>query len=361
MIRVLIVDDSAFMRKALSMMLEDDPEVQVIDTARDGQEALEKVQQLRPDVVTMDVEMPRMDGITALRHIMQTHPCPVLMISSLTKEGAQSTVEALQAGAVDFIPKQSSFVSLEITKIKEELLAKVKSIARSRSRLFHRGAGSPTRTAPARPVPEVRVPGAQLIVIGVSTGGPFALQKLIPALPADLPVPVAVVQHMPPHFTRSLAERLDTLSPLHIVEAEHGMRLEPGTVMIAPGGRHLVFRPSALGITVATPEEPAETLHRPSVDVMFSSAQEAFRGRLLAVVMTGMGKDGLIGAGRIKQSGGRVLVQDEETCVVYGMPKAVAEAGLADAVLPLEQLAAAITSAVARPTRPTERVRTTMF
>lgn len=363
MIRVLVVDDSAFMRKAISMMLEEDAEVRVVDTARDGLEAIEKVKQLRPDLVTMDIEMPRMDGITALKHIMKEHPVPVMMISSLTQQGAKATIEAMHAGAVDFIPKQMSYVSLEISKIKEELLAKVKTIARSRSRLFRRhepiSRGGTTPTAPPTAAPNVpaqasaqapplRFHGARLVAIGVSTGGPFALQKVIPALPADFALPVVVVQHMPPHFTRSLAERLNAMSALRVVEAEPSMRVEPGTVLIAPGGRHLTFRASKLGVIVATPEEPSNLLHRPSVDVMFDAACKAYGGKVLATVMTGMGKDGLQGAKHIKQFGGKVLAQNEATCVVYGMPKAVVEAGITDAVLPLEELASALTKAVGR-------------
>ncbi len=357
MINVLVVDDSAFMRKALSMMLESDPEIKVVDTARDGLDALEKVERLQPDVVTLDVEMPRMDGITALKRIMRDFPRPVLMVSSLTKEGAETTIEALQAGAVDFIPKQFSYVSLEITKIQEDLVAKVKTIARSRSRLFRRSAAG---TTPAAAAP-VRTPAtaglgasdARLIAIGISTGGPFALQHVVPALPAELPVPVVIVQHMPPHFTRSLADRLNTLSPLRVVEAEAGMRLEAGTVFIAPGGLHLTFRQGPGGsVLLATPTEPATTLHRPSVDVMFTSANETFSGRVLAAVMTGMGRDGLEGARLIKRSGGRLLAQDADSCVVYGMPRAVVEAGLADAVLPLDEIAPALVQAVARSSSP---------
>lgn len=344
MISVLIVDDSAFMRKALSMMLEGDPDIRIVGTARDGKEALDLVRTLQPDVVTMDVEMPRMDGLTALKALMETSPRPVIMISSLTREGADATLQALEAGAVDFIPKQMSFVSLEITKIKDELVQKVKNAARARFRLLR-----PARPAPlAAPAPTrlpFRAGNVRAVVIGVSTGGPFALQRVIPRLPADFPVPVLVVQHMPPHFTRSLADRLNDLSPLRVKEAETGDLAVPGTVLIAPGGRHLLLRPSPLGPTVATPEMP-ETLHRPSVDVMFESANDAFRGHVLAVVMTGMGRDGREGARAIRASGGKILTQDEESCVVYGMPKSVVEAGLSDAVLPLDGIAPALTSAV---------------
>ncbi|SHL01148.1 protein-glutamate methylesterase/protein-glutamine glutaminase [Rhodothermus profundi] len=334
MIRVLIVDDSAFMRKALSIMLEGDPEIQVVGTARDGIEAIEKVHALNPDIVTLDIEMPRMDGLTALRRIMREHPVPVIMVSSLTQEGAQATIEALEAGAVDFIPKQHSYVSIEISRIRAELLEKIKTIARTRPLLTRRRAAA----APPEALPTLRFREARAIAIGVSTGGPRALQQVIPTLPADLPVPVLIVQHMPPHFTRSLAERLNSLSALTVVEAEEGMPLQAGHVFLAPGGRHLVLT-GRNGQTplIRTPVEPV-TLHRPSVDVMFQSVCQTFDGKVLAVVMTGMGRDGLEGARLIKQRGGKVITQDEASCVVYGMPRAVNEAGLSDAVLPLEQI-----------------------
>ena len=345
MITVLVVDDSAFMRKAISMMLERDPEVRVVDTARDGQQALDKIQSLQPDVVTMDIEMPRMDGITALKRIMKEMPRPVLMISSLTKEGADATVKAMEAGAVGFIPKQHSRVSLEITKIENELAEKVKAAAQSNVRALQRSRGQSTTSTSRESFAFLR---ARLIAIGVSTGGPFALQQVIPELPADLPVPVAIVQHMPPRFTRSLAERLDTLSPLRVVEAEPGMPVEAGTVLIAPGGQHMTFRTAARAPIVRISDEPADTLHRPSVDVMFRSASEVF-GRVLGVVMTGMGKDGLDGAQAIKNGGGKIVTQDEDTSVVYGMPRAVANAGLTDLVLPMERIAPTLAEAVGSP------------
>lgn len=346
MISVLVVDDSAFMRKALSMMLEKDPEVEVLDTARDGEEAIRKVRALQPDVVTMDVEMPRMDGITAVRKIMEAHPLPILMVSSLTKDGAQTTMDALSAGAVDVVAKTSSFVSLDITSIEADLLEKVKSVATSRyfNRRTVRRRRRRQRTAGTAPT--VRARSARLLVIGVSTGGPQALQQVIPKLPADFPLPVAVVQHMPPHFTRSLANRLDGLSPLEVREAEDGLTLEAGRVVIAEGGSHLVFRRRAPYPLVRTPVAPTDTLHRPSVDVMFSSAHALFGGDVLAVVMTGMGKDGLEGARLLKRSGAPVIAQDEATSVVYGMPRAVVEADLADAVVPLPSIAETIITSV---------------
>ncbi len=344
MIRVLVVDDSAFMRKALSMMLERDAEVRVIDTARDGQQALDKIAEHDPDVVTMDIEMPRMDGLTALRRIMDETPRPVLMVSSLTRDGAEATVKAMEAGAVGFLPKQRSRVSLKITEIEDDLVQRIKSAARSNTRVLQRRFGALAKRCNDGEAFVFR--HAQLIAIGVSTGGPFALQRVIPTLPADLPVPVAIVQHMPPHFTRSLANRLDANSALDVVEAEDGMPLEAGTVAIAPGGHHMVFRSGAQATIVKTPEEPEDTLHRPSVDVMMTSASEHFNGRVLGLIMTGMGKDGLNGAAAIKERGGRIMAQDEESSVVYGMPRAVAEAGVTDCVLPMEKLGPALSKAV---------------
>ncbi len=337
------------MRKALSMMLERDPEVRVIDTARDGQQALDKIEEHDPDVVTMDIEMPRMDGLTALRRIMDETPRPVLMVSSLTRDGAEATVEAMEAGAVGFLPKQRSRVSLKITKIEDDLIQRIKSAARSNTRVFQSrrrtsGAGGAKHYSDDDTSFAFR--RAQLIAIGVSTGGPFALQRVIPALPADLPVPVAIVQHMPAHFTRSLAKRLDANSALHVVEAEDGMALEAGMVAIAPGDYHMTFRSGARSTIVKTPEEPSGTLHRPSVNVMMTSASEHYDGRVLGVIMTGMGKDGLEGATAIKDRGGRIMAQDEASCVVYGMPRAVAEAGVADCVLPMDKLSSALARAV---------------
>lgn len=354
MIRVLVVDDSAFMRKAISMMLERAPDVTVVDTATNGAEGVEKACRLRPDITTMDVEMPKMNGITAVRQIMKEVPHPILMVSSLTAEGAETTVEALRAGAVDFIPKQHSRVSLQITKIQERLIEKVRSLANSPSRLFRKEASSgtpaphpatPSKGAARRVVRPAHPP--KLIVIGISTGGPFALQRVVPALPAALPVPVAIVQHMPPHFTRSLADRLNTQSPLHVAEAIDGQRIEAGHVVIAAGGRHLTFERRTAGLVVRTPTQPDTYPHCPSVDVMFGSACDIHGAGVLAVVMTGMGKDGLQGAQQIRAQGGTVFTQDEASCVVYGMPHAVAEAGLADAILTLEDIPETLERAVA--------------
>jgi two-component system chemotaxis response regulator CheB len=354
MIRALVVDDSAFMRKAISMMLERDADITVVDTARNGAEGVEKACALTPDVITMDVEMPKMNGITAVRKIMKTAPCPILMVSSLTAKGAETTVEALRAGAADFIPKQDSHVSLQITDIQDQLIKKVHSLTESRARLFRKESRPTRRSTQRRSQGSARssAPPDQppkLIAIGVSTGGPFALQHVIPELSAALPVPVVVVQHMPPHFTRSLADRLDALSPLQVAEATDGMDVEPGRVIVAAGGRHLTFKKRSGTVVARTPAPTDTQSHCPSVDVMLRSACEVYDGEVLALIMTGMGKDGLRGARAIHEAGGTIFAQDEASCVVYGMPRAVAEAGLTDSVLPLDEIPAALARAAGTP------------
>ena len=342
MTRVLVVDDSAFMRKAISMMLERHPDIEVVDLARDGHEALEMVEDYQPDVVTMDVEMPRMNGLEALRHIMDSDPRPVLMISSVTQEGAAPTVKAMEAGAIGFIPKERSNVSLDITNIESELTEKVLAAAQCDVQAAYRR----TRRRSRPSAGALSGLDVDLVAIGVSTGGPFALQQVIPTLPADFPVPITIVQHMPPHFTRSLSERLNTKSDLQVQEATDGMAIQSGMAVVAPGGHHLAFQGSARYPRVTTPQSPDDTLHRPSVNVMLESATKHFDGRVLAVIMTGMGKDGLDGARHLKKQGGVVLSQDEETSVVYGMPRAVANAKLSDRVLPLEDIGPALVDAL---------------
>ncbi len=361
-IKVVVVDDSAFMRKSLTIMLESDPQIKVVAVARDGKEGIEKIRECHPDLVTMDIEMPVMDGLTALGIIMKEMPLPVLMVSSLTTDGAKSTLDALNLGAVDFIPKELSFVSLDIVKIKEELISKVKQIVQSRSLQFRmqrvsaasrgvlqsaaggKGAGAASLPAAKGAWPVKK--GLRGVVLGISTGGPFALLQIIPKLPKDFPLGIAIVQHMPPRFTRSMAERLDGLSQVRVKEAEDGDRMEPGLVLVAPGGEHMSFRANGTSVKVKISGEPLNTLYKPCADVMMTSAVEAFNGPLLGVIMTGMGKDGLEGLKLIKQKGGYVLAQNEETCVVYGMPKAAVDAGVADLVLPLEDIPQAITRLV---------------
>ncbi|MEW6719909.1 MAG: chemotaxis response regulator protein-glutamate methylesterase [Thermodesulfobacteriota bacterium] len=351
-IRVLIVDDSAFMRNALGKMLSADPEIEVAGTARDGVEALEKIAQLKPDLVTMDIEMPRMDGIEALRRIMATQPLPVIMVSSLTVEGAKATLEALDIGAVDFLSKNLADLSLNILQVREALLEKVKQIGRKRAR-------QTIRTARAIQPPAVPPPPAEgrqeyrkerriaVVAIGTSTGGPKALQEVIPKLPKEFPVPVVVVQHMPPAFTAAFAERLNELSRVRVKEAEEGEVLKPGVVLVAPGRGHLSVRRGRVGECYVTVDENRpDLIYRPSADVMLLSVAEIFPGRALGVILTGMGNDGEKGMLAIKASGGRTIAQNEETCVVYGMPRASVDARAVDRVVPLCEVAGEIVNAV---------------
>lgn len=340
-VRVLVVDDSAFMRVTLTKLLSEDPELQVVGTARDGIDALAKVETLRPDVITLDVEMPRMDGLEFLRQLMATHPIPVVMLSSLTQEGADTTVEALALGAVDFAGKPQRMTTLH--QISDDLVAKVKRAARARVVPVT----TPRRAVIAEPGP-TSVPPARagakgiwqnVLVIGSSTGGPRALRQVLSGLPADLAVPVLVVQHMPPGFTRSLAANLDQCSPLQVREAAAGDVLERGVALVAPGGYHMI--PTREGV-IRLDQGPTVNGVRPSVDVTLLGTVAVYGGRVLAVVLTGMGHDGLDGAMALKRAGGVVLAEHESTCVVYGMPRSIVEAGLADEVAPIDQMADAI-------------------
>ena len=350
MVKVLIVDDSAFMRNALSNMLSSDPEIKIVGTARDGLEAIDKVGSLNPDIVTMDVEMPRMDGITALKHIMESNPLPVIMVSSITTEGAKVTLDALDMGAVDFIPKNLSELSVNIMKLKEVLIDKIKHIARKgivKKRVrpaVSRAAIEIPKVMPARALGERRI---GIVAIGTSTGGPKALQEIIPKLPKDFPLPIVIAQHMPPNFTGPFAERLNQLSQIAVKEAEEGESLKPGTALVAPGGGHMrVARKRGIDTVVSISENKEDFIYRPSVDALMSSVAECFPGRALGVILTGMGNDGLHGLTAMKKTGGRIFAQNEETCVVYGMPKAVVEAGIADKVLSLEEIAGEIINSV---------------
>jgi len=361
-IRLLVVDDSAFMRKALTMMLESDPSIKVIGTARDGQEGVEKVRLLKPDLVTLDIEMPRMDGLTALREIMDKTPVPVMMVSSISTEGAQATLDALELGAVDFIPKQMSYVSLDIVKIQADLIAKIKNIARRRHHLMARfrqrrfariGQGQTSSAPPATSTMVSYQPGkpvrkhshnVSIIAIGTSTGGPPALQAVVPRLPRNLPVGVIVAQHMPPAFTKSLSERLNGMSQVTVREAADGDKIEPGLVLVAPGGRHLTVRKRGSVSYAVVSDEPSDTLYKPCVDVMMNSVAKEHGRSSLSVIMTGMGNNGVVGIKSVKQHGGVVIAQDEASCIVYGMPRAIIEAKLADHVTSLDNIAGEIVS-----------------
>lgn len=350
-IRVLIVDDSPFMRKAIERMLDATEDIQVVGTARDGLDALEKIPLLKPDIVTLDVEMPRMDGLTCLKRIMADHPLPVLMVSSLTQEGAQATLDALALGALDFIPKESSMASGSILQIQQDLQEKVRKLARSPRfrKPSIKPAPAPSRPIFAAPAPVHGLgrtaavlagnPIAELFAIGCSTGGPKALQDLLPAIPKTLPVPCLIVQHMPASFTKPFAERLNSICQVEVKEAENGETARPGTVYIAPGGIHLNYRQrGAQGILELNPE-PVSSLHRPSVDVMFQSIAQECGKQVLAMILTGMGSDGAKGMEMLKAKGAHTLAEAEESCIVYGMPKAAFERGCVDQVAPLQDLA----------------------
>ena len=336
-VRVLVVDDSAYVRKVVSQMLGRSPFVEVVGTARDGEEALGLVQELRPDVVTSDLNMPVMDGVSFVRAQMARRPIPIIIISIAAESGEQ-VLAALDAGAIDFVQKPTALATERLMDMADELIDKVKAAARSPRR-------SIAARAPQPPQPAVRRAARgpiDVVVIGISTGGPQGLKVLVPQLPADCPVPVAMVMHMPLGYTEMYAQKLNELSPLRVIEAGDGEVVEAGTVFLAPAGRHLTFRKDGGRVITHLDVRPLDTLHRPAVDVLFHSAAEVYGARVLGVVMTGMGNDGQEGAAWIKARGGCILTEAEESCVVYGMPRSVVEAGLSDASIPLERLAEAI-------------------
>jgi two-component system chemotaxis response regulator CheB len=339
---VLIVDDSAFVRRALQRMLEHVPDMEVVGTAGDGLEGIEQVKTLKPDVVTLDIKMPRMSGLEALRHIMAERPVPVLLLSSLTQEGADITLRGLELGAMDFVDKSNAQGSMGLGSLTEELIAKIRALAGvSHARLTpHR----PTEDAiPAEPAPHPR--RVEAVAIGTSTGGPTALQAIIPRLPENLRAPILVVQHMPIGFTRSLAERLNARSLVSVHEAEDGEVVIPGKVYIAPAGRHMKVKRRGT-VRVYLDEEPRSALHRPSVDALMSAVAHAYGPRAMGVVLTGMGSDGVEGLKAIRSAGGVTLAESEESCVIYGMPKAAVEAKVVDRTIPLGRMADEILQAV---------------
>lgn len=336
-IRVLVVDDSAYIRKVVKEMLMRSPAIEVVGTARDGDEALELVEQLRPDVVTCDLIMPGTDGVEFIQRQMALRPVPIVIVS-IAAESSERVLSGLDAGAIDFLQKPTALATDKMFDIAEELIAKVTAAAAAPlARL---------REMPTEPAVEATSSFQNrfgIVVIGVSTGGPQALKSVINRLPADFPVPVAIVLHMPIGYTDAYAKRLDGTSALTVVEAREGEDVRPGVVLIAPSGRHLAFFRDTNGAVRARLDvRPLDTPHRPSVDVLFQSAAEIYGERVLGVVMTGMGADGREGAAWIKARGGVVLTEAEETCVVYGMPRSVVEAGLSDEAVPLDRLTAAI-------------------
>jgi two-component system, chemotaxis family, protein-glutamate methylesterase/glutaminase len=360
-IRVLIVDDSGFMRRAIAKMLASAEDIMVVGAASTGEQALELERELRPDVVTMDVEMPGMGGLEAARAIIARRGPPVIMISSLTRDGAETTLRALEIGAVDFIPKPDS-ASVDIIRVKDDLIEKVRlfgnrfALRRAlTSRLVPPPAAAAARaSAPVAPAPAgvvpLRTPVAatpaarragpfECVAIGTSTGGPLALATVLPKLPAAFPLPILIVQHMPPGFTKALADRLNAASAITVVEGQNGMRLERGTAIIAPAGQQLTLRRSGSNVEVRLDADVKKSLHVPSVDVLAAAVGEIFGAASLGVILTGMGHDGVDGMAVIKKNGGYVIGQDEASAVVYGMPRAAAVAGLVDRVVSLGDVA----------------------
>ncbi|NGQ94027.1 chemotaxis response regulator protein-glutamate methylesterase [Brevibacillus sp. SYP-B805] len=353
-IRVLVVDDSAFMRKVISDILNGDPAIEVIDRAKNGLECIEKAKELNPDVITLDIEMPFMNGLEALEQLMRENPLPVVMLSSLTKEGADATIRALELGAFDFVTKPSGPISLDIHKVADGIREKVKEAAQTKGkqRKLQMPPLKKEGTLPQKPIPAARPPstsgGAQavggkeqkLVAVGTSTGGPKALQTVLTALPAGFDAPIVIVQHMPPGFTKSLAQRLDALCAIRVVEAEDGQPIEAGTAYIAPGGYHLEVRQAGDRLKVHLHQEEPRGGHRPSVDVLFESVCRLTNLRKWAIIMTGMGNDGTKGLKKMKDCDQVTsIVEDESSCVVFGMPRAAIQAGLADHVVPLEKIA----------------------
>jgi two-component system chemotaxis response regulator CheB len=345
-VRVLVVDDSSFMRLALTRIIQSDPGLQVVGCAQDGQQALDMTAQLDPDVITMDVAMPRMNGLEALRILMANAPRPVIMVSSLTQEGAQMTLDALDCGAFDYIPKNLGARALDVSHIRRDLVGKVKAAVTSRGRTR---CARPSVKAGLRQETVIRdaFVTPSVICIGSSTGGPRALQHILPALPADLPVGIVIVQHMPQGFTRPFAERLNALCRIHVKEADDDDSVDPGTVLIAPAGWHLtLYRRTQLRYAVRLTKTPGDLLHIPSVDVLMRSAAEVVRDRAMGVILTGMGNDGSAGMKAIRAAGGYTIAQDEETSAVYGMPRACAEAGSVQKLLPLPEIPDEMVAAV---------------
>ncbi|HEY4247711.1 MAG TPA: chemotaxis response regulator protein-glutamate methylesterase [Lacunisphaera sp.] len=338
-VRTLILDDSAFARKVIREILSSHPLVEVVGAARDGEEGLEMAATLNPDIIICDLHMPNVDGVAFVRKQMEMRPVPILILSSASEDAAE-VIDALNAGALDVIRKPSALATDDLRNVRDELIAHIKMAVNAPVENLAR-----TLTSKPEPSSAPHASKFQVVVIGISTGGPQALRHLIPRLPRDFPVPVAIVLHMPVGYTAIYAEKLNELCPLEVKEAQDGDLLQAGRVLIAPAGRHLNFRRTAAGNVVAhLTMQPLEKIHRPSADVLFKSVAEIFRQGVLAVVMTGMGDDGKEGSAWVKAQGGTVITEAEKSCVIYGMPRSVDEAGLSDASITLDDMAQAITS-----------------
>ena len=332
-IKVLVVDDSALMRQFIGDILRSDPRIEVVGTARDGKDCLAQIKTLKPDIVTMDVEMPVMNGLEALEEIMKTTPMPVIMVSSMTQEGAETTFRALALGCVDFIGKPSGTISLNIRDVGQELIEKV--VAASTAKVVRPSSGprASGRTATSQaPTTTGRI---DIVAIASSTGGPMALSDLMPKLPKNFPVPIVITQHMPKEFTSSFAKRLNDSSQIEVVEGFDGLSLKPGRAVIAPGGSHLLIKRRTGAAVCALSDAPPVLSVKPAANIMFESVAEQYGGNVLCVILTGMGRDGTDGAITLKKRGAYVIAESQKTCVVYGMPKAAIDAKVVDEVLPL--------------------------
>lgn len=361
------MDDSAFMRKVISDFFKDHPTIEVIGTARNGKEAIKKIEELKPDVVTMDVEMPELNGIETLKRIMESTPVPVVMLSSFTENGAHQTMLAMEYGAVDFVTKPGGSISLDLHKVKDELIRKVELALKipieklkkhgsainpsvkmlqhdSTIHLKEKEMMTETKTTTKFQNKNWNKASDKIVLIGTSTGGPRALQHVITKFPASIPAPILIVQHMPPGFTKSLAERLNHISKIRVKEAEHGDVLESGTAYIAPGGFHMKMKKNSQHYEIALDDkEPPRAGHRPSVDVMFESVSQYAELDKIAVIMTGMGSDGSKGLMALKKNGNVIAIAESaETCIVFGMPKAAIETKLVDEVVNVDEIAETI-------------------
>ncbi|OGW50795.1 MAG: hypothetical protein A2Z50_07185 [Nitrospirae bacterium RBG_19FT_COMBO_42_15] len=341
-IKVLVVDDSALMRKMIPQILTMDPNIEIVGTAMDGLFALKKIPDLKPDIITLDVDMPRMDGLTALPHIVKEYNIPVLLISSLTEKGAATTLKGLELGAVDFITKPKEAISVHIMDIANELLQKIRAVAKAKtSRL--------KRVNNEGPQPQIKKSlllsnkAEKVVAIGISTGGPNALSFILPQIPKDFPAAIVIVQHMPEGFTELFATRLNQICHIEVKEAREGDMVLPGRALIAPGNIHLKIKRMPLGgIAVLSRSQPVSG-HRPSADILFDSVAAEYGNDSVGIIMTGMGSDGAEGIGRIKASGGMTIAQDENSCIVFGMPKAAIERGYIDRIASLEEMPKMIT------------------
>lgn len=337
-IRVLVVDDSALMRKKISDLINSDDELEVVGTARNGEEAVQEVMIRRPDVITLDIEMPRMDGLTALGYIMSECPTPVIILTGHTRWGSVGTINALEYGAVDFMLKPSGVISLDIAKVKHELLAKIKTAAKVNVKNLHLHllpANKRLKVSPSLSLDK-------LVIIGASTGGPKAISEVLPRLPGDLPAGILLVQHMPGDFTKDFAKRLDFESELYVKEAEDSEAIEPGKVLVAPGDFHMVVKHGKERNFVSLNQDPEMHNIRPSISVTMLSAAPIYCEKTIGVILTGMGSDGVEGMALIKHFGGKTIAEDQSTAIVYGMPKAAVDKGVVDKVVPIFEIAAEI-------------------